>query len=138
MAGKRYWLMKSEPDAYGWDDLVETGQGDWDGVRNHQAANNMKAMKTGDEAFFYHSRTGLEIVGIMKVIAAAEPDKSDESGKWVAVRVAPVRPLDRPVTLKEIKADEALSDMVLVRNSRLSVQPVEAAEWDRVLKLSRK
>lgn len=136
MTGKQYWLMKSEPDSYSWADLVAEGEGMWDGVRNSQAAKNLKAMQVGDEAFFYHSREGLEIVGIMTVSAPAFADPTDETGRWVAVRVKPLQPLRRAVPLKRIKADPLLSDMAIVRQSRLSVAPVTPAEWARVLELA--
>lgn len=133
---KSFWLMKSEPDAYGWDDLVEKGEGTWDGVRNHRAANNLRAMKVGDEAFFYHSNIGLEIVGIMRVSAAGLADPTDPDGKWAAVKVKPVRKLKRPVTLKEVKAEPALAEMELVKFSRLSVAVVRPEEWQRVLTMA--
>ena len=135
---KRFWLMKSEPDAYSWDDLVAEGEGTWDGVRNHRAANNLRAMKVGDQAFFYHSNEGLEIVGIVKISKAGIKDPSDPDGKWAAVKVKPVKKLKRPVTLKEIKADAELADMELVRQSRLSVAEVRPAEWDYILTLSKR
>jgi len=137
-AAKRYWLMKSEPDAYSWDDLVAEGEGTWDGVRNHRAANNLRAMKVGDQAFFYHSNIGLEIVGIAKVSKAGLKDPSDPDGKWAAVKVKPVKKLKRPVTLKEIKADPALADMELVRQSRLSVAEVRPEEWEYILGMSKR
>ena len=130
-----YWLFKSEPDVFGWDHLIAKGVSEWDGVRNYQARNFMRDMKVGDKGFFYHSRTGLEIVGIMEVTAEAHPDSTADDPKWVCVDVKPDRPLPRPVTLDTIKADPALTDMVLVRNSRLSVQPVTPAEWAHVLRL---
>ena len=130
-----YWLFKSEPDVFGWDHLIAKGVAEWDGVRNYQARNFMREMKVGDQGFFYHSRTGLEIVGIMEVTAEAHPDSTADDPKWVCVDVKPDRPLPRPVTLDTIKADPALTDMVLVRNSRLSVQPVTPAEWAHVLRL---
>lgn len=133
---KSYWLMKSEPDAYGWDDLVAEGEGTWDGVRNYRARNNLAAMKVGDEAFFYHSNVGLEIVGIMKISKSGISDPSDPDGKWAAVKVKPVKKLKRPVTLKEIKADPALAEMELIKQSRLSVGVVTPEEWDYILKLS--
>ncbi|MDB5724642.1 MAG: hypothetical protein JWQ16_1396 [Novosphingobium sp.] len=131
---KNYWLMKSEPDAYGWDDLVAEGEGTWDGVRNHRAANNLRAMKVGDEAFFYHSNIGLEIVAIMKVSQAELTDPKDP--KWPAVKVKPVRKLKRAVSLKEIKADPALAEMELIRQSRLSVGIVRPEEWDYIVALA--
>ena len=133
---RRYWLMKSEPDAYAWDDLVAEGEGTWDGVRNHRAANNLRAMQVGDEAFFYHSNVGLEVVGVMRVSQAGLADPTDPEGKWAAVRVKPVRALKHPVTLKQIKADPALAEIELVRLSRLSVAVITPAEWEYILALS--
>lgn len=133
---RRYWLMKSEPDAYSWDDLVAEGEGTWDGVRNHRAANNLRAMREGDDAFFYHSNIGLEIVGIVRVSVPGLADPSDPEGKWAAVKVQPVRKLARPVTLKQVKADPALADMELVRLSRLSVAEVLPSEWQYILNMS--
>jgi predicted RNA-binding protein with PUA-like domain len=135
---KRYWLMKSEPEAYGWDDLVAEGEGTWDGVRNHRAAANLRAMKVGDQAFFYHSVTGKEIVGIAEVSSAGLTDPSDPEGKWAAVKVKPVRKLARPVTLAEIKADPAFAEMELVRLSRLSVAEVRPDEWNRIVSLAKR
>ena len=135
---KSYWLLKSEPDEYGWDDLVKQGEGTWDGVRNHRAANNLRAMQEGDEAFFYHSNIGKEIVGIMRVSLSGLSDPSDPEGKWASVKVVPVEKLERPVTLKEMKADSALADMEVVKLSRLSVAVVTPAEWKHVLALSRR
>lgn len=132
-AGK--WLMKSEPEAFGWDDLVADGETLWDGVRNHRAANNLRAMAVGDQAFFYHSVTGKEIVGIVTVSEAGLTDPKD--AKWAAVKVKPVRALERPVTLKEIKADPALADMELVRLSRLSVAQVQPEEWERICAMAK-
>ncbi len=131
-----YWLMKSEPDAFSWSNLVAKGRAEWDGVRNHSAQLHMKAMKIGDRAFFYHSNIGLECVGNMEIVREAEPDSTDDSGKWIAVEVAPVVPLKKTVTLKAIKADPLLSQMVVVRQSRLSVAPVSAEEYARILELS--
>lgn len=133
---KSHWLMKSEPDVYGWDDLVAEGEGTWDGVRNHTAARNLRTMALGDEAFFYHSNIGKEIVGIVRISQPGLTDPSDETGKWAAVKVVPVRKLARPVTLAEIKGDPALAEMELVRQSRLSVGKVSEAEWAHVLKLA--
>lgn len=129
-----HWLMKSEPDAFSWDDLVSKGKAEWDGVRNHLAQTHMKAMKAGDRALFYHSNIGLEVVGIMKIVEEAAPDSTDETGRWMAVHVAPVEKLPRPVTLKTMKADPALKDMVMLRQSRLSVSPVSAAEYAHILR----
>src|ERR1700741_5246631 len=106
-----YWLMKSEPDAFSWDDLVKKGKAEWDGVRNHAAQLNMRAMKKGDRALFYHSNIGLEVVGIMEIVEEAAQDSTDPTGKWKAVHVAPVEKLPRPVTLKAIKADPKLAGM---------------------------
>jgi predicted RNA-binding protein with PUA-like domain len=134
---KRYWLMKSEPEAYGWEDLVVEGEGIWDGVRNHRAANNLRAMKVGDRAFFYHSVTGKEIVGIVEVSVAGLTDPTDPEAKWAAVKVKPVRKLPRPVTLAEIKADPALEGIELVRLSRLSVAELTKAEFDHIVAMSK-
>lgn len=134
--GRRYWLMKSEPDCYSWDDLVAEGEGTWDGVRNHRAANNLRAMKKGEQAFFYHSNIGLEIVGIVSISKPGIADPTDPEGRWAAVKVKPVRKLARPVTLREIKADPALADMELVRLSRLSVAEVRPAEWEHILQMA--
>ena len=134
---RKFWLMKSEPDAYSWDDLVAEGEGTWDGVRNHRAANNLRTMKPGDLAFFYHSNIGKEIVGIARISKAGLTDPTDPDGKWAAVKVKPVRPLKRPVTLAEIKADPALAEMELVRQSRLSVAELTEAEWDYIVGLSK-
>lgn len=133
---KRYWLMKSEPDVYSWDDLVAQGEGTWDGVRNHRAKNNLIAMKKGDEAFFYHSNIGLEIVGIVTISGAGITDPTDETGKWAAVKVKPLRKLARPVTLKEVKATPDLAEMELVRQSRLSVSEVMPDEWKKILAMA--
>lgn len=133
---KSYWLMKSEPDVYSWDDLVAEGEGTWDGVRNYTARNNMRAMQPGDWVFFYHSNIGLEIVGIAEITQSNIPDPTDDTGRWSAVKLKPVRKLARTVTLKEIKADPALADMELLTKFRLSVSGVKAAEWDYILKLA--
>jgi predicted RNA-binding protein with PUA-like domain len=135
-AGMAYWLMKSEPDAYGWNDLVKEGEGTWDGVRNHRAANNLRAMEVGDEVFFYHSNIGKEIVGIATVSKAGITDPSDPEAKWAAVKVKPVRKLKRPVTLAQVKGDPKLAEMELVKFSRLSVGVVTPQEWDYVLGLA--
>ena len=132
-----YWLFKSEPDVFGWDDLTAKGNAgeEWDGVRNYQARNNMRAMKVGDKGFYYHSRSGLEIVGIVEVCAVAHQDSTTEDERWDCVDVRAVRPFARPVSLDMIKADGRLDEMVLVKNSRLSVQPVTVAEWSIVCEL---
>ena len=131
-----YWLMKSEPDAFSWDDLVAQQKAEWDGVRNHAAQLNMKTMEVGDQALFYHSNIGLECVGIMEIVRGAAQDSTDETGKWIAVEVAPLKPLARPVTLKQIKADPAFANMAMVRQSRLSVSPVTEAEFKKILDMS--
>jgi predicted RNA-binding protein with PUA-like domain len=128
--------MKSEPDAYGWDDLVAEGEGTWDGVRNYRARNNLAAMKVGDRAFFYHSNIGKEIVGIVEVSAPGFPDPSDATGKWVSVKVRPVEKVARPVTLAAIKAEPALADSELIRQSRLSVAELRPAEWKKILAMA--
>lgn len=134
-----YWLVKSEPDAFSWDQQVANGVEPWTGVRSHQAKNNLVAMQVGDRAFFYHSNTGKEIVGIVEVVRTAYPDPSAADGApWVCVDMKAASPLQRPVTLAEIKADPALADMALVKFSRLSVAPVTDAEWKHVNALSRK
>ena len=126
-----HWLMKSEPESYGWADLVRDGGTEWDGVRNNAARLHLKAMKPGDEAFFYHSMSDKAVVGIMRVARGAQPDPKD--GDWVSVRVEPVKPLPRPVTLAEIKAEPRLAQMELIRQSRLSVAPVRDEEWAKIL-----
>ena len=128
------WLFKSEPDVFSWDDLVAKGKNgeEWDGVRNYQARNNMRAMQIGEKGFFYHSRTGLEIVGIVEVCALAHQDSTTDDERWDCVDVKSVRPFEKPVSLEMIKADGRLNEMVLVKNSRLSVQPVSGEEWDIV------
>ena len=132
-----YWLFKSEPDVWGWDAQVAKGEAgeEWDGVRNYQARNNMRAMKLGDKGFFYHSRSGLEVVGIVEVCAEAHPDSTTDDPRWECVDIRAVKPLAKPVSLETIKADPRLSEMVLVKNSRLSVQPVTDEEWDIICKL---
>jgi predicted RNA-binding protein with PUA-like domain len=125
----QYWLMKSEPDAYSWSKLVADGKGHWDGVRNHQASNNLKAMRKGDRAFFYHSNIGKEIVGVMEIVREHYPDRTDPDGKWVMVDVKPLFPVKQPVTLVQVKAEPKLKDLLLVRHSRLSVVPVAPVEW---------
>ncbi len=129
-----YWLMKSEPSSYGWNDLVRDGATEWDGVRNNAARLHLKAMKAGDEAFLYHSMTDKAVVGIIRVVREAQPDPKDAD--WVTVRVEPVRPLERPVTLAAIKAEPTLAKMELIRQSRLSVAPVRPEEWQAVLAMA--
>ncbi len=132
----RYWLMKSEPDVYGWDDLVAEKEGTWDGVRNYRARNNLAAMEVGDRAFFYHSNIGLEMVGIVEISRAGLADPTDDTGKWAAVKVKPVRKLARPVTLKQVKAEPRLAEMELIKQSRLSVSEVRPEEWAIVLEMA--
>lgn len=132
----RYWLMKSEPDAFSWDDLVAKGEAEWDGVRNHAAQRNMKDMRVGDRALFYHSNIGLEAVGIMKIVREAEQDTTDETGKWIAVLVSPLEKLPAPVSLKAMKAEPALAGMEMIRQSRLSVSPVSDAEYGKILEMA--
>ncbi len=126
-----YWLFKSEPDAWSWDQQVAKGEAgeEWHGVRNYQARNNMRAMRIGDFGFFYHSNVGKEIVGIVEVCAESHPDSTTDDPRWDCVDIKAVRPLPRPVTLEEAKADPRLAEMALVKNTRLSVQPVTDAEW---------
>ena len=131
-----YWLMKSEPESYSWAHLVRDGDTEWDGVRNNAARLHLKAMKRGDEAFFYHSMSDKAAIGIMRVTREARPDAKDPD--WVSVRVEPVNALPRPVTLTEIKAEPRLSKMELIRQSRLSVAPVRDEEWKVILKLAEK
>jgi len=130
------WLLKSEPHKYSWDMMVSDGRTHWDGVRNHQAAINLKAMKVGDTAFFYHSNEGKEIVGIVKIVKTAYPDPGDPTGRFVMVDVAPVRPVKSFVTLAQMKADPRLADLALIRQSRLSVVPVSDEHWDIIMKLA--
>ena len=129
-----YWLMKSEPASYSWDDLVRDGGTEWDGVRNNAARLHLRAMKPGDEAFFYHSGDDRAVVGIMRITGDGQPDGAD--GSWVKVPVEPVRPLPRPVTLAEIKGEPSLAKMELIRQSRLSVAPVRADEWRVILAMA--
>ncbi len=133
---KQYWLMKSEPDVYSYDDLVAEGEGTWDGVRNHTAAINLRTMKTGDQSFFYHSNIGLEIVAIMTISAEHFIDPTCEKGRFAAVKVKPLRKLVNPVTLKAIKANPMLAEMQLIRQSRLSVAPVSETEWKEILRMA--
>ena len=131
-----HWLLKSEPSSYSWDQLAADGRTHWDGVRNAQALNNLRAMRPGDRAFFYHSGEGREIVGVVEVVKAFYPDPADKSGKLYAVDVVPVKKLPRPVTLAEIKAKPIFKDFPLVRISRLSVMPVTEKEWAEIEKLA--
>ena len=129
-----YWLMKSEPASYSWDDLVRDKGTDWNGVRNNAARLHLRAMKPGDEAFFYHSMSDKAVVGIMRITGEGRPDGDD--GTWVKVPVEPVRALKRPVTLAEIKAEPSLATMELIRQSRLSVAPVRKEEWKQILEMA--
>ncbi len=130
---RSYWLVKSEPSKYGFKDLQRDGRTVWDGVRNNQAALYLKAMRPGDEVLFYHSNEGLAVVGIARVAQEAFPDPTDPAGRFVAVALEPVRPLARPVTLADMKADPALGDMAMFRQFRLSVVPIAPAEWRAIL-----
>ncbi len=130
-----YWLVKSEPDAFSWDQQVANGVEPWTGVRSYQARNNLRAMAKGDRAFFYHSNIGKEIVGIVQVVRPAYPDPSAESGDWVCVDMKAVKPFKRPVTLAEMKADPALEGFGLLRLSRLSVVDVSQPHWAHICKL---
>jgi predicted RNA-binding protein with PUA-like domain len=131
-----FWLVKSEPSAYSWDEMAKDRRAPWDGVRNYQAANNMKAMKRGDHVLFYHSNTGMEIVGIIKVVKEYYPDPSDASGRFGMVDMQAVTPVKKPVSLKAVKANPALADLPLVRQSRLSVMPVTDREWKILLRMA--
>ena len=131
-----YWLMKTEPGAWSWDDQVRDGVAEWDGVRNYQAANNMKAMRVGDRAFFYHSVNEKRIVGIVGIVKEYYPDPSDASGRFGMVDVKALTALNKPVTLADIKAQPALADFALVRQSRLSVMPVTDAQWKLICALA--
>lgn len=133
-----YWLFKSEPDAWSWDQQVAKGDEgeEWNGVRNYQARNNMRQMKVGDRGFFYHSNIGKEIVGIVEVCAESHPDSTTDDPRWECVDIRAIKPVPRPVTLDEAKADPRLSEMALVKNTRLSVQPVTEDEWNIVCELA--
>jgi len=131
-----YWLVKSEPFKYSWDDFVKDGKTFWDGVRNYAARNFLRDMKKGDEVFFYHSNEGLEIVGIAKVVKEHYPDPTTDEEAWVVVDLKPVRQLKNPVTLKQIKSDNRLANMAIIKLSRLSVTPVTEAEWNTILELA--
>lgn len=131
-----YWLVKSEPAKYAFADLVRDGKTVWDGVRNNTAALHLKAMKTGDEVLYYHSQEGLEVVGVAKVVGEAFIDPSDPAGRFVAVELAPVRALPKPVTLAQMKANPALADMAMLRLFRLSVSPVRPEEWAAILAMA--
>ncbi|MCX6780674.1 MAG: EVE domain-containing protein [Candidatus Magasanikbacteria bacterium] len=128
-----YWLLKTEPTTFSWDELVRRGRAEWDGVRNYAARNNMRAMAVGDLCFIYHSNGKPEIVGIARVVAAAHQDSTDQTGVWQCVDVEPIEKLARPISLAEIKSNPKLAQMKLVTHSRLSVQPVTEEEWKLVL-----
>lgn len=136
MRASRVWLMKTEPETYSYADLERDGRTAWDGVRNYQARNHMIEMAVGDRILVYHSVRERAVVGLATVVEAAHQDPSTDDPRWQCVDIAPLRRVERPLTLAEIKADPALSGMVLVRNSRLSVQPVASDEWERILELS--
>jgi predicted RNA-binding protein with PUA-like domain len=133
-----YWLVKSEPSVYSWEQFQKDGKTSWEGVRNYVARNHLKAMKKGDEVFYYHSNEGLSIVGIAKVIKEAYQDPTTTEDAWVTIDLKPVKSLKHPVSMKQIKTEQRLKDMALLRISRLSVQPVTEAEWKVVLELSGK
>jgi predicted RNA-binding protein with PUA-like domain len=135
---RQHWLVKQEPSTYPFAQLQKDKKTTWDGVRNHQARNNLAAMKKGDPVLYYHSGEAKEVVGTCEVVRDAFPDSTADDPRWVAVELAAKKPLRRPVGLSEIKKDPALKDMVLVRQSRLSVMPLTAAEFDRILKLGEK
>ena len=132
-----YWLFKSEPDTWSWDQQVARGDAgeEWGGVRNYQARNNMRAMKIGDRGFFYHSNVGKEVVGIVEVCAESAPDSTTDDPRWDCVHIRAIKPLVRPVTLEDCKVQPGLEKMVLVNNTRLSVQPVTAEEWQIVCRM---
>jgi predicted RNA-binding protein with PUA-like domain len=134
----RYWLFKSEPSTWSWDDQLAKGEAgeEWDGVRNYQARNFMREMAVGDRGFFYHSQSEKAVVGIVEICAEAHPDSTTDDDRWDCVDIKAVKPVERPVTLEIIKQDPRLSDMILVRNSRLSVQPVTDAEWAIICELA--
>ena len=131
-----YWLVKSEPFKYSWEQFEKDGQTFWDGVRNYAARNFLREMKKGDEVLFYHSNEGLEIVGVAKVVKEHYQDPTTDEDAWVVVNLKPVKRLKKPVTLKQIKGEKRLSDMALLRLSRLSVQPVRDEEWSVIMELS--
>lgn len=135
MSKPAHWLVKSEPDAFSWDQQVENGTEAWTGVRNHQASSFLKAMKKGDLAFFYHSNEGKEIVGVVRVVREAYQDPTDDTGRWVCVDVQAVSPVPKPVTLATIKTEPKLEGIALVRQSRLSVMPISDAHWAVIAKL---
>ena len=131
---RRHWLAKSEPFKYSWDDFVKDGSTYWDGVRNAQARNNLAAMKRGDFVLYYHSNEGKEVVGVAKVTREAYQDPTTDDARWVVVDLAPVKPLKQPVSLADIKADPALAEIPLIKQSRLSVMPLDKRAFDRIVK----
>lgn len=131
-----YWLVKSEPGTYSWDDFIALGRDHWDGVRNYQARNNMMAMKAQDRVLFYHSVKDKEVVGIAEVVREHYPDPTTDDTRWVVVDLVPVEKLPKPVTLQQIKADERLANIALVKQSRLSVMPIKEEEYDIILSLA--
>jgi len=131
-----FWLVKSEPGVYSYEDLAKDGKTTWDGIRNYAARLHLRNMRTGDQVFYYHSNEGTQIVGIAKVVREAFQDPTTEDPAWVAVELAPVRKLKKPVTLSQVKEEKKLRDMALVRIGRLSVQPVTETEWKRVMELA--
>ena len=134
----KHWLVKSEPYKYSWADLQKDGWTYWDGVRNYQARNNLRAMRRGDKVLYYHSNEGMEVVGVARVRREAYPDPTSETDRWSVVDIEPIKTLKRPVTLQEIKQEPALEDMALVQQSRLSVMPVIKEHYDIILEKSRK
>ncbi|NRA03324.1 MAG: EVE domain-containing protein [Myxococcales bacterium] len=136
-ARRSYWLVKSEPFKYSWDEFVRDGSTYWDGVRNAEARNNLEAMKLGDLALYYHSNEGKEVVGVAKVTRESYPDPTTDDPRWVVVNLEPLKPLATPVSLEQIRAESSLEDLALVRRSRLSVTPVSRRHFDRLLRLGR-
>ncbi|MBC7748277.1 MAG: EVE domain-containing protein [Methylotenera sp.] len=132
-----YWILKSEPDVYSYDDLLKQKIGTWDGVRNYTARNNLKKMKVGDLAFFYHSNIGKEIVGVVKIVKEAFQDPLTEDNRWVAVEVLPIEKLQRTITLKELKENPDMQHLELVRFTRLSVMSIEKADFEQIIKMSK-
>lgn len=132
-----YWLVKSEPDVYGWDHLVKEKEGTWDGVRNYQARNNLKAMKKGDLVLFYHSQTTKDVVGVAEVSKEFFPDPTTDDAAWVSVKLKPYKKFVEPVTLTAIKANEKITELIMLRNGRLSVMPVSKPEFNEIVKMAK-
>ena len=132
----KYWLLKSEPDAWSWDNQVKEGASMWDGVRNYQARNNLKEMKKNDLCFFYHSVTERSVVGIVKVVKEHYPDPTDKTGRFVVVDVKAIKKLENPVSLDQIKENKKLKNIALIKQSRLSVMPLNKIEWEEIIKMS--